>query len=42
MMLRAISIRMELIVAPIDTEEEVNGTALVGKAGVTGGSWTLC
>lgn len=36
-MLRTISIRMVLILAPIDTEEEVNGTALVGKTGVTGG-----
>jgi len=27
---------MELIVAPIDKEEDVNGTVLVGKATVTG------
>ena len=36
-MLRTVSIRMVLILAPIDTEEEVNGTALVGETGVTGG-----
>ena len=36
MMLWTIVIGMELIVAPVDMEEEVNGTVSVGKASVTG------
>lgn len=32
-----IVIGMELIVAPVDAEEEVNGSVSVGKASVTGG-----
>lgn len=39
-MLRTSSIGMELIVAPIDAEEEANGRAPLRKASVTGGPCT--
>ncbi len=40
MMLRTILIRVVLILASTDAEEEVNRTAPVRKANVTRGLWT--